>query len=140
MRDVRQVGLEHLRCAREFRAQLRPLGGDPNRTGIEVAGAHHDATFGQQRRGAEAVLVSAQQRGDHDVAAGLDTAIDAKPHAPPQPAAAQRLLGLSQADLPRHAGVLDRRQWAGARPPIRAGDVNDIGQPFDDAGRDGAHA
>src|SRR2546430_15033642 len=49
-----------------------------------MAGAHHDAALGQQRCRAEAVLVGAKQRGDDDVAAGLDAAVDANADPPAQ--------------------------------------------------------
>ena len=40
-----------VRVTGEFLAQLRVLGGDADRTGVEVAHAHHDATEHRQRRG-----------------------------------------------------------------------------------------
>ena len=59
----------------EALAQLRVLGRDADRTRVQVADAHHDAAHRDQRGGREADLVGAQQRGDHDVAAGLHLAV-----------------------------------------------------------------
>ena len=85
MRDMRQVRLEHFGSACKFRPELRALGGDPDRASVEVAGPHHDAPFRQQRRGAEAVFVGAQQRGEEDVAARLDATVDAQADPAAQP-------------------------------------------------------
>jgi hypothetical protein len=40
-----------------------------------MADAHHDAARGDERRGGEAELLGAEQRGDDDVAAGLELAV-----------------------------------------------------------------
>ncbi len=40
-------------------AQLRVLGGDADRAGVEVAHAHHHAALDHQRRGGKAVLLGA---------------------------------------------------------------------------------
>ena len=62
-------------CAGEARAQDRVLRGDADRAGIQVALAHHDAAHGDERRGGEAEFFGAEQRGDDDVAAGLQLAV-----------------------------------------------------------------
>ena len=56
--------------------QHRVLGGDADRAGVEVAHAHHDAAGHHQGRGREPELLGAEQRGDHDVTAGLELAVD----------------------------------------------------------------
>ena len=50
--------------AGEFPAQNRILCRNADRTGIEVALAHHDAAFYHQRRGGETELVGTQQCTD----------------------------------------------------------------------------
>ena len=104
------------RRAGELRAQRRVLRGDAHRAGVQVALAHHDAAHGDQRRGGEAELLGAQQRGDGHVAAGLQLAVGLHAHAAAQVVHHQHLLGLGQAQFPGHAGVLDRgqRRCAGA--------------------------
>ncbi len=64
-----------LRIAGEFRAQLRILRGDADGAGVQMADAHHDAAERDERRGREAELLRAEQRGDDDVAAGLHLAV-----------------------------------------------------------------
>ena len=92
---------DELRLAGEPRAQLRVLGRDADRAGVEVADAHHDAAGDHQRRGGEAELLGAEQRGDDDVAAGLELAVDLHDDPVAQAVEQQRLLGLGQAELPR---------------------------------------
>jgi hypothetical protein len=93
-----------------------------------------------QRRGGEAELVGAEQRGDDHVAAGAHAAVNLHRDAPAQPVQHQGLVGLGQADLPGGAGVLDRRQRAGAGAAVVAGDGDVIGMGLGDAGGDGADA
>ena len=61
-----------LRLAGELLAQHRILRRDADRAGVEMTLPHHDAAERDQRRGREAELLGAEQRGDHDVAAGLE--------------------------------------------------------------------
>ena len=137
-RDEPQVRLHHLGRARELRAQLGALAGDPDRARVEVARAHHQAALGEEERGAERELVRAEQRRDDDVAAGLEAAVDAHAHAAAEAVRDERLLRLGEPELPRRAGVLDRRQRARARAAVRARDVDDVGVRLRDAGRDHA--
>ena len=70
-----------------------------------------------QRRGREAELLRAEQRGHDDVAAGLELAVGLDHDPVAQPVEQQRLLGLGEAELPRRAGVLERgeRGWRPSR-------------------------
>ena len=61
--------------AGEFLAELGVLRGDADGAGVEVALAHHDAAERDERRGGEAEFFGAEQRGDDDVAAGLELAV-----------------------------------------------------------------
>ena len=70
---------------------------------------------------------------------GLDPAVRAQPDAPPQVVHHQHLLRLGQADLPGAAGVLDRRERAGAGAPVVAGDEDVVGVGFGHAGGDRAN-
>ena len=129
-----------LGLARELLAQLRVLRRDADRAGVEVADAHHDAARRDQRRRREAELLGAEQRGDRDVAAGLQLAVGLDADAAAQVVQHQHLLRLGQAELPRDAGVLDRgerrRAGAAASPLIRTTSAF----AFDDAGGDRADA
>ena len=88
---------------REALAQLGVLGGDADRAGVEVADPHHDAAADDQRGGGEAVLLGAEQGGDHHVPAGLELAVHLHHDAVAEPVAHQGLLGLGQPELPRDA-------------------------------------
>ena len=93
-----------------------------------------------QRRGGEAELLGAEQRGDHDVAAGLQLAVALHDDAVAQAVEQQRLLRLGDAELPRRAGVLERRERRGAGAAVVAGDEHHVGVRLRDAGGDGADA
>ena len=74
---------------------------DADRAGVEVADAHHDAAHDDERRRREAELLGAQQRGDDDVAAGLQLAVDLHDDAIAQLVQHQHLLRLGEPELPR---------------------------------------
>ena len=93
-----------------------------------------------QRRGGEAELLGAEQRGDDHVAAGLELAVGLHDDPVAQPVEQQRLLGLGQAELPRRAGVLERGQRRRAGAAVVAGDQDDVGVRLGDARRDRADA
>jgi hypothetical protein len=104
-----------------------------------VADAHHDAAHRDERRGGEAELLGAEQGGDDHVAAGLELpSVCRRPVA--QAVEHQHLLGLGQAELPRDARVLERRQRRGAGAAVVPGDEDHVGVGLGDAGGDGADA
>ena len=90
-----------LGLAGELLAQLRVLRGHADRAGVQMADAHHDAAQRHQRRGGEAELLGAEQRGDDHVAAGLQLAVGLDDDAAAQIVEHQRLVRLGQAQLPR---------------------------------------
>ena len=126
--------------AGEAPAQLGILRRDPDRARVQVAGAHHHAAGRDERRGREAHLVGAEQRGDDDVAARLQLAVGLHPDARAQVVQHERLLRLGEADLPGDAGALDRRERRGAGAAVVAGDQDVVGVALRDAGRDRADA
>ena len=125
----------------ELRAQHRILRGDADRAGVEVALAHHDAAHGDQRRGGEAELLGAEQRGDGDVAAGLQLAVGLHADAAAQIVHHEHLLRFGEAEFPGNAGVLDggERRSAGAAI-VSPRDQDDIGVRLGDARGDRADA
>ncbi len=129
-----------LRLAREALAQLRVLGGDADRAGVEVADAHHDAAHRHQRRGGEAEFLGPEQGGDDHVAAGLQLAVGLDDDARAQVVEHEGLVRLGQAELPRDAGVLDAGLRRGARAAVVAADEHDVRVRLGDAGGDGADA
>ena len=136
--DEPEEVLDELRLAVESGTQFRVLGGDADRAGVEVADPHHDAAGHHQRRGGEAVLLRAQQRGDDHVAGGAHAAVALHGDPVPQPVEHQRLLGVGEADLPWHARVFKARQRRGAGAAVVARDQDDVGVRLGHAGRDGA--
>src|SRR3546814_11325576 len=82
----------------------------------------HDAAGRDQRRGGEAELVRAEQRGDRDVTPRAQAAVRLHADAAAQVVEQQRLLGLGQADLPGRSGVGERRQRRSAGAAFVAGD------------------
>ena len=129
-----------LGLAGEPLAQHRVLGGDADRAGVQVADAHHDAAGDDQRRGREAELLGAEQRGDDDVAAGLELAVGLHDDPVAQAVEQQRLLGLGEAELPGAARVLERGERGGARAAVVAGDQDDVGVRLGDTRGDRADA
>ena len=129
-----------LRVAAEVPAQLRVLRRHADRTGVEVAGPHHDAAQRDERGGGEAELLRAQQRPDHDVAAGLELPVDLDRDARAQVVHHQDLVGLGQAELPGDAGVLDGGERRGAGPAVVAADQHDVRVGLGDPGGDRPHA
>ena len=138
--DEEEVVDDVLGLAGEALAQHRVLRRDADRAGVEMALAHHDAAGRDQRRGGEAELVGAEQRADHDVAAGADAAVDLHRDAAAQPVGDQRLVGFGEADFPRAAGMLDRGQRRSAGAAFEAGDGDMVGARLGDAGGDRADA
>ena len=116
------------------------LRGDPDRAGVEMADAHHDAAGDYERRCGEAELLRPEQRSDHDVATRLDLAVDLDDDPVSQAVAQQRLLGLGEADLPRDPGVLKRGERGGAGPAVVPGDEDDVSVRLRHARRDSADA
>ena len=129
-----------LGLALELLAQHRILRGHAHRAGVQVALAHHDAAFDDQRRGGEAEFVGAQQRADDHVAAGLHLAVGLHADAAAQAIQHQRLLRLGQAQFPGRADVLDGRHRRGARAAVMAGDHDVVGLGLSHASGHRAHA
>ena len=126
--------------AAELGAQRRVLRGDAHRAGVQVALAHHDAAHGHQRRGGEAELLGAQQRGDGDVAAGLQLAVGLHADAAAQIVHHQHLVGFRQAQFPGNAGVLDGTERRSAGAAAVAGDQHHVGMRLGHARGHRAHA
>ena len=138
--DVLHEVDDELGLAAELLAQLGVLRGHAHRAGVEVADAHHHAARHDERRGGEAELLGAEQRGDHHVAAGLELAVALHDDAVAQAVEQQRLLRLGEAELPRCARVLERRERRGAGAAVVTRDEHDVGVRLRHAGRDRADA
>ena len=138
--DEEEVVDHVLGLALELAPEHRVLRRHPDRAGIEMTFAHHDAAFNHQRRGGEAELVGPENRADDDVAAGFHLAVHLHRNAATQAVQHQRLLRLGEPQLPWRAGVLDRRPGRGTRAAVVAGDRHVVSLALGDAGGDGADA
>ena len=122
-----------------LRAQHVVLGGDPGGAVVEMADAQILAPERHHRRAAETEALRAEDRRLHDVEAGLEAPVGLQPHPVAQIVAAQRLVGLGEAELPRRARVLDGGQGARARAAVIARDRDQVGVGLGDSGGDRAH-
>ena len=101
LRDEAHEVHDVLGLAGELRAQLRVLRGDADGAGVQMADAHHDAAERDERRGGEAEFLGAEQRGDDDVAAGLELAVGLDGDAAAQIVQHERLVRFGEAEFPR---------------------------------------
>ena len=122
--DRGEVAHDVVGRAGELGPQVLALGRDAGRAGVEMALARHVAADGDERRRPERELLGAEERGDEQVAAGLEPAVRAERDAVAQVVAEQDLVDLGEPELPRRADVLDRRQRRGARPAGVPGQVD----------------
>ena len=136
--EGREEGHDLLGRPGELRPKVLALGGDAGGTRVEVALAGHVAADRDEGGGPEAVLLGAEERGDHDVATGLQPAVGAQHDAVAQALPDEHLVGLGQAELPRRPDGLDRRERAGAGAAGVAGDEHVVRVGLGDAGRDRA--
>ena len=119
-----------------LRAQRQVLGGDADRTRVLVTLARVDATQRDEQRRAEAAHVGAEHRCEHDVAAGLETAVDAQFHARAQPVGDERVVHFDETEFPRQTGRFDRTQRRCAGTAVVAADVDHVGVGLRDAAGD----
>ena len=129
-----------LRFALKVTAQLRVLGSDAHRTGIQIADAHHNAAQSDQRRSGKAELFGTQQGGDDHVASGHQLTVGFQSHTVAQVVEQQRLMGLHQSQLPGQSGVVDTGAGGSTCTAVVAGDQHYIGTGFNDACGNGADA
>ncbi len=128
------------RIAREVSAQLRVLRSDADRAGVKMADAHHNAAKRDQRSRGEAELFCAEQRGNDNVAAGLQLPVSFNRNARAQIVQHQCLMRFRQAKLPGQAGVLDGGLRGRPRAAVIAGNQHKIGLGFRNACRDSPDA
>ena len=124
--------------AGKFLAQLGILRRHTHRTSIEMADPHHDAAQGHQRRGGKAKFLGAEQRGDHDIAAGLQLAVGFHGDTAAQIIEHQGLVRLRETQLPGQAGMFDAGLRRSAGAAVMAADQHDIGMAFGHARGNGA--
>ena len=134
--EGREEGDDLFRGPRELRPQVLALGGDPRGARVEVTLAGHVAADRDEGRGAEAVLLGPEEGGHHDVTTRLEPAVRPQDDAVAKALADEDLVGLGEAELPRRADRLDRRERAGARASGVAGHEDVVRVGLRDARRD----
>jgi hypothetical protein len=127
-----------LGLAAELGAQVRPLRGNPRRTGVEMTLACHIATEGDEDRGAKSKFVGAKQCRDHDIARRAQTAVGAKTDAATQAIVNENLLRFGEAEFPGVAGIFDARKRTGASATSVAGNDDVVRVCLGDARGDSA--
>ena len=108
LRDEPEEVHDELGLPGEVLAQLRVLGGDAHRAGVQMADTHHHAARDDERRCREAEFPGAHQGRDDDVAPGLQLAVNLHHDAIAEPVQHEHLLRLGEPELPGNAPVLDR--------------------------------
>src|SRR6266850_5561233 len=73
-----KIGNNHFRLALKTRAQRLVLRGNADGAGVQMALPGHDAADGEERSGAEAEFVRAENGGKHDVARELQASVHAE--------------------------------------------------------------
>ena len=108
-------------------AGIRVLRGNADRTGIQVAHAHHHAAHGDQRRCGKAEFLRAQH-ARRSRRRGRSSACRRSPARTRlrRPFSHQRLMGFGQPDLPWQAGMMDGALRRGAGTAVIAGDQDDL--------------
>jgi len=102
-----EIGDDHLRFAIEASTEFFVLRGDADGAGVEMALAGHNAADGEERGGAEAEFVGAEECAYDDVARKFQAAVDAERDAGAKAGADKSVMCFTKADFPRQAGVFD---------------------------------
>mmetsp|Transcript_21078 Transcript_21078/g.39507 ORF Transcript_21078/g.39507 Transcript_21078/m.39507 type:complete len:1048 (-) Transcript_21078:533-3676(-) len=97
---------------------------------------HHDAAHGHEGRGGETELLSSEQGGNHDVAAGLQLTVRLQLDAVPQIVQDEGLLGLGESELPRQPAALDSSPGSCSGTSIVSGDDDMVSNGLGDSSSD----
>ena len=124
----------------EVLAQFGVLCGYAERTRVEVALAHHDASEHDECQRSEAELLGTEQRHEHNVAPGFELSVHLQAHLTAQSVFYQRLLCLAYAYLGRYSGKAHARCRRCSRASLGTGDDYQIGLCLGYAGCNGANA
>ena len=129
-----------LGLALEILAKLGVLRRDADRAGVLLTDAHHQASDRDERGGGESVFLRTKQRGDGDVATGLELAVRFKDDAAAQVVEKKDLVGFSKAKFPGGTGIEDGGGWGGSRAAVVTGDENHVGVSLRDTRGDRSDA
>ena len=102
--------------------------------------ADHLAPHGEERKSAESESFGAQECCHNHISPGSDATIGLQDDLRSHAFGHQSLMCLSDAQLPRRAGMFDRHQRRGPGTTLRARDGDHVGIGLGDAASDGAHS
>ena len=92
-----------------------------------MALTHHDTAHRNQAGGPDAILFSAEHRGDHNIAAGPQTTIGPQCDLVAKIVQAEHLMRFSKAHFPRQAGIFDTGLRRSTGAANTASDQDDVG-------------
>ncbi len=125
-RDEGEIIHYMLRVPPKFHPQLRILGRHADGTGIEMAGAHHDAAEDHQGGRGESEFLGAEKGGENDVAPGLELAVRLHRDAVAQAVEEQGLVRFGQPQLPGESRMMNAGQRRGACPSFMPRDEDHV--------------
>jgi hypothetical protein len=111
----------------ELLAKLRILGSDTNRASVQVALSHKDTAHSDKRSGGKAPFLSTEQTSQGNITTSLELTVSLNNDTTTQVVENQRLMSLSQTQLPRKTGVLDTSPSRGTGTTIVTRDQDVIG-------------
>ena len=85
-----------------------------------MADTHHHAAGDDERRRREAEFLRPHEGGDDDIASGFDLAVDLHDDPAAELVHDEHLLRFGEAQLPRHAAVLDAGERRGTGAAVMA--------------------
>ena len=94
----------------EFLSKMGILGGNPDRAGIQVAFAHHDAADRHQRCSGKSEFFRTKHSCDHHISSGFKLAVGLQPDPPPEAVEQQGLVCFRKSQFPRDSCMLNGGQ------------------------------
>ena len=127
------------RFAPEAFSQLRVLGCNAHRTGIQVADTHHDAAHGYKRSGCKAEFLSTQDAGDCHITTSHQLTIGLQDDFVTQTIHDQGLMGLCHTKLPRKSCIVDGVSRSSTGTAVKTGYQDNLCACLCNAGCYGSH-
>ena len=128
------------RFSLEAFSQLRVLGRDANRTGIQVADSHHDTTHGYQRRCGKSEFFRAQKRRNGYVPSAHQLSVRLYHYPVSQTVFLQCLVCFCQSQFPGKSCIVNGTFRCCSRTAVIAGNQNHLRTRLGHACRHGSHA
>ncbi len=129
-----KIGDQVLRFSNEALPEFRILGGNTNRTGIQMAFAHHDTAQGNQRCGGKAEFLGTQQSGIYHIPAGFQLAVRLQDNPVAQVIDHKGLLNFRNTEFHGQSGIFDGTGRTGPGSSFTSADGNAVGMCFGNTG------